>query len=205
MGCLKAIIFCILMILSFGNLKAYSIEEQGRSSAPGMYANPADVGMINKITFSSKQPVVATYLFYWYNHDTREAFYDGEGKDILTHHPVESDGYSWANPDWYYREFKDMMAAGIDVVLPVYWGYPDFRDNWSFWGLAPLVKAQERMLKEGLTHPKNWIVLWLCRPYVKQYGIQSGSNHNKRQRVALCKHPGLLFIYPPAIQSMYRW
>ncbi len=100
------------------------------------------------------QPQVATYLFYWYNSDRGIGFQNAQGKHLLTHHPWNPVGYSWDNPDWYYRELKDMASAGIDIVLPVYWGYPGGEETWSFVGLAPLVEAERRLLAEGVKAPK---------------------------------------------------
>ena len=51
------------------------------------------------------------------------------------------------------------MAAGIDVVLPVYWGAPSERDpmadlHWSFEGLGPLVQALDELVAEGKRPPR---------------------------------------------------
>jgi hypothetical protein len=52
-----------------------------------------------------------------------------------------------------------MTAAGIDVVLPVYWGAPSEHDarahlHWSFEGLGPLVKAAAELEREGKRPPR---------------------------------------------------
>jgi hypothetical protein len=54
-----------------------------------------------------------------------------------------------------------MMDAGIDVVLPVFWGEPAQRlpnepvsaQPWSFSGIPPLVQAREDLLGEGRRPP----------------------------------------------------
>ncbi|MHB0998297.1 MAG: DUF5010 domain-containing protein [Armatimonadota bacterium] len=121
---------------------------------PGPYAKPVDPKLIDKITFSSRQPVTATYFFYWFDSYTNEGFILKDGKDAQTDHPSNPDGYSHKNPDWWYREMVDMTKAGIDIILPVYWGSPGSYDQWSFTGLVQLVEAQNRMLAEGKRPPK---------------------------------------------------
>ena len=31
---------------------------------------------------------------------------------------------SFHDPNWYHKQFSDMLAAGVDFVLPDYWGEP---------------------------------------------------------------------------------
>ena len=45
------------------------------------------------------------------------------------------------------------MDAGIDFLMPVYWGVPGKPDGWSFVGLPPLVEAHTALEKEGLKPP----------------------------------------------------
>jgi hypothetical protein len=52
-----------------------------------------------------------------------------------------------------------MIAAGIDFVLPVFWGAPSDHAPgthlyWSFEGLPPLVVAREALLREGKSPPR---------------------------------------------------
>jgi hypothetical protein len=46
--------------------------------------------------------------------------------DTLSHHPdgtkFEGD-FSYKNKEWHKYEIKNVMNAGIDVILPVYWGH----------------------------------------------------------------------------------
>jgi hypothetical protein len=51
------------------------------------------------------------------------------------------------------------MAAGIDVVLPVFWGAPSEQNpkghlHWSYEGLPPLVQAREELLRAGRQPPR---------------------------------------------------
>jgi hypothetical protein len=52
-----------------------------------------------------------------------------------------------------------MIDAGIDVVLPVYWGAPSDHApgshlSWSFEGLPPLARAAQELIREGKRPPK---------------------------------------------------
>lgn len=108
--------------------------------------------------FSAKDRLVATYYFYWYDDASRQHFVDGDGTDALTDHPAEEKGYSYKRAEWHRREMLDMIEAGIDVVLPVYWASPATHlaggDKWSWEGLPPLVAAQEKLLAEGRSPPR---------------------------------------------------
>ena len=107
-------------------------------------------------SFGQDERAVATYYFYWHDltDPARRARYEsGEFK-----RPPNPDRYSFAFPDTHYREFSDMIDAGIDFVLPVYWGEPGHpgRTNaetcpryWSTDGIAPMVEALDRLEAEG--------------------------------------------------------
>ena len=53
-----------------------------------------------------------------------------------------------------------MIDAGVDVLLPVYWGAPSERNPassyhyWSFSGLGPLVSARGEAVREGKPAPR---------------------------------------------------
>jgi hypothetical protein len=71
-------------------------------------------------------------------------------------------GFSFRSAAWHESELRDMMEAGVQVVLPVYWGEPSQRlanqpisaHPWSFSGLHPLVSAREKLVREGLAPPR---------------------------------------------------
>ena len=112
-------------------------------------------------SYRSSDRIVATYYFYWYNVDTKEHIVNGDGSDALTDHPAPQTMpyFSYASVRWHKKEFSDMMDAGIDVALPVYWGAPSEHDpkahlHWSFAGIKPMVQAREELLKEGKKPPK---------------------------------------------------
>ncbi len=121
---------------------------------PGPYARKAPETLLLKTTFKASQPVVGTYYFYWYDDTTKAHFIDHDGTDALTRHPETPVGYSYKNASWHLGELNDVAAAGIDFILPVYWGYPGDYAGWSFQGLPPLVEAARTFEKAGRSAPK---------------------------------------------------
>lgn len=107
-------------------------------------------------TFRSGDPIVATTYFYWY--DVNPADLPRKG---YTAHPTSWDDFTWRSVDWHKRQLADMEDAGIDVVLPNYWGHPGIADRpddpfyWVYGGLRTLVEAREELLREGRNPP--WI------------------------------------------------
>ncbi|MCF7847461.1 MAG: DUF5010 domain-containing protein [Kiritimatiellales bacterium] len=100
------------------------------------------------------QPVVGTHFFYWYDNESKAHFINYDGTDALTDHPSRSEGYSYKTVAWWKREMLDVKDAGLDFILPVYWGCPDAYDSWSFVGLPPLVQAWEELIREGKRPPR---------------------------------------------------
>jgi len=86
--------------------------------------------------------LVGTFYFYWFDVYSGYHFYNPDGSDSLTDHPPNSvaDAYSFKLIDWHKQELAAMMKAGIDIVLPVYWGD---KNNlfWSLPGVDNLVAA----------------------------------------------------------------
>ncbi len=105
-------------------------------------------------SYQADQPVVGTHFFYWYDIKSRAHFVDHDGTDALTDHPALSEGYSYKSAAWWERELLDVKAAGIDFILPVYWGCPGDYDSWSFTGLPPLVQAWEKLARDGKQPPR---------------------------------------------------
>jgi hypothetical protein len=109
--------------------------------------------------FSAKDRLVATYYFYWYDDESGAHFRNPDGSDALTDHPVDPKGYSYKSAAWHKKQMEDMIDAGIDLVLPVFWGCPADRaapagEAWSYAGLPALVAAQEELLAQGRTPPR---------------------------------------------------
>jgi hypothetical protein len=71
----------------------------------------------------------------------------------LTLHPPDSyiSTYSKTDVVFHQRELSDMAAAGIDVVLPVYWGDPGNVAEWSVPGLQVMVQAEQAMAQANVT------------------------------------------------------
>jgi len=110
-------------------------------------------------SYTMQDRIVGTYYFYWYCAETKDHLVDEDGSDALTDHPATLDGFSYRSTAWHKKELRDMMAAGIDVVLPVFWGAPSEQDaraglHWSYTGLARLVEAREELLREGKRPPR---------------------------------------------------
>jgi hypothetical protein len=103
----------------------------------------------------------------------------------LTDHPPTLVGFSYKNVDWHAQQLADMTAAGIDVLLPVYWGTPLGDQPWSDAGLPKLVAARERLLRQG----KN-------PPAIGMFYDTSTLQHNRRgYHVDLTSPAGRLWFY----------
>jgi hypothetical protein len=90
----------------------------------GPCVNPKPADFAEATSFRGTDRIVGTYYFYWYDGPSRSHLIDGDGTDALTTHPPTLEGLSWKSVAWHRRQLEDMMAAGIDVVLPVFWGAP---------------------------------------------------------------------------------
>jgi uncharacterized protein YecT (DUF1311 family) len=122
--------------------------------APGKFW-PVSTEQLEAIeSYDLGQRIVGTHFFYWYDIRSKEHFVNRDGSDALTDHPTRTDDYSYNSVDWWKRELQDVTAAGIDFILPVYWGCPGSYDSWSFAGLPPLVQAWEQLQAEGRRPPR---------------------------------------------------
>ncbi|MHC4888066.1 MAG: DUF5010 domain-containing protein [Planctomycetota bacterium] len=104
-------------------------------------------------SFKLGQPVVGTSYFYWYDIDTKSHIIDHDDTDALTTHPADMNDISYKRISWHKQQLKDMIAAGVDFLLPVFWGVPGKYKGWSFTGLTPLVEAHSILEKEGYRPP----------------------------------------------------
>ncbi len=107
---------------------------------------------------ASLPPTVFTYFYYWYD-DVTGAHLETE---FLTNALPTDPAPSWRNVDWFRKELSDMIEAGIDVVLPVYWGTTE---EWSTAGLPNLAQAWQEMKDQGQEPPE--IGLFLDTPILK--------------------------------------
>jgi hypothetical protein len=104
-------------------------------------------------SFKQGQPIVGTTYFYWYDIDTKSHIVNDDGTDALTDHPTDMKTISYKRPAWHKQQLIDMMGAGIDFLMPVFWGVPGKYDGWSFAGLPPLVEAHSILQAEGKKPP----------------------------------------------------
>ena len=126
-------------------------EAGGLPPPPGPYASQGGGS-----SFSTAQKLLTTYHFYWYDKFTGAHTSGGDG---LQDHPPSLDKppFSWKSQAWFEKELADLAAAGIDVMLPVYWGFPNGDKNlneWSNGGLQTLVAAQRAVRAKGLPAPR---------------------------------------------------
>lgn len=126
--------------------------------APGPHIDlkPGDFAQARR--FGPGDKVVMTHYFYWYDAPSGAHIVDHDGTDALTTHPPTLEGFSYKNVAWHKQQLRDMVAAGIDVVLPVFWGTPADQEPgtsmyWSFEGLPPMVQALDELKAEGIEPP----------------------------------------------------
>jgi hypothetical protein len=113
-------------------------------------------------SFGATQRLVLTPYFYWYDVYSGEHLVNADGSDALTDHPPTFTGFSYRSPAWHRTQLLDMTEAGIDIVLPVYWGEPSSRlagkpitqQPWSYAGIPPLVEAREALVAQGRQPPR---------------------------------------------------
>ena len=122
-------------------------------SPPGRYIHLTQDDLADVSSFHSGQPIVGTYFFYWYNIYTKGHFINSDCSDALVDHPASQEDYSYTSADWWMREMRDVTAAGIDFIAPVYWGVPGY-DSWSFQGIPKLVEAWDGLTNAGETPPR---------------------------------------------------
>jgi len=104
-------------------------------------------------SFKHGQPVVGTTYFYWYDIDSKNHIINRNGTDALTTHPADMNNISYKRASWHSEQLKDMIASGVDFLMPVFWGVPGKYDGWSFEGLPPLVEAHSALQRDGLRPP----------------------------------------------------
>ena len=125
---------------------------------PGPYlsANGTDFSLDS---FGATQPLVTTYFFYWF--DATFLSQQARGFDVFPYHPTDQATTSFYDPAWYHKQFTDMLAAGVDFVLPDYWGEPGQYAKrvapapelnlFATQGLPPMLAALQQLDQEG--HP----------------------------------------------------
>ncbi|SDX18708.1 DUF5010 domain-containing protein [Nitrosomonas communis] len=151
---------------------------------PGHYLKHEPLSVHIREAFGRDQPVVGTYYFYWYDTNTKEHILDPDGTDALTNHPIDSTGMSYRSSTWHSQQLGDILAAGIDFILPVYWGYPGSGPNWSLTGIPPLIEAAQKLEKEGIRPPR-----------IGMFYDTSTLKRNNKEHVDLTKPEGKEWFY----------
>ena len=101
-------------------------------------------------TFTQGKPIIGTTYFYWYDIDTKSHIVNYDGSDALTTHPADMENISYKRSSWHEQQLRDMIAADIDFLMPVFWGVPGKYEGWSFQGLGPLVAAHDALIKRAM-------------------------------------------------------
>jgi hypothetical protein len=143
--------------MALGSLKLFAAP--AIPPAFGSSTNLATKDFAGVPSFGATQRIVGTYFFYWYDVYSKSHIIDGDGTDALTTHPATLDDFSYRSVRWHKQQLADMIAAGIDVVLPVFWGAPSEQGtnthlHWSYAGIPKLVEAREELLREGKQPPR---------------------------------------------------
>ena len=164
---------CLGLLLCIGSCyTAFASENQLPEQPPGRFFPLRAKDHLNTPSFEAGRPVVGTTYFYWYDIDTRSHIIDGDGTDALTTHPADMDDISYKRPSWHAAQLTDMIDAGIDFLMPVFWGVPGKYDGWSFKGLPPLVEAHNALEDKGLSPPA--IGLFYDTSILKYNGFEKG-------------------------------
>jgi hypothetical protein len=123
-------------------------------AAPGESIGLAAEDLKAVESFKASDPIIGTYLFYWYDVYSKAHLINGDGTDACTTHPSSWDDYSYKSTRWWREQLTDIRSAGVDFAAPVYWGFPNGYEAWSFEGLPRLVEACDAMRAAGEKHPK---------------------------------------------------
>lgn len=120
---------------------------------PGPYIGMSAETHAAVMTYKRGQSILGTSYFYWYDSDSGAHIFNTDGSDALTNHPAKMEGLSYLSPAWHEKELRDVKAAGIDFIMPVYWGVPGQYETghfaWSVVGIPPLVKAHDAIVALG--------------------------------------------------------
>lgn len=90
-------------------------------SHPGPYRSPTQRSFPIQ-SFGASQKVVATYFFYWFDAATYRDSQTRRSFDPCPFHPPNLETIGFLDPDWYEKEFRDMVSAEIP---PQHWAAID--------------------------------------------------------------------------------
>lgn len=94
--------------------------------------------------------LLMTYYFYWYDATTGAHL---NPPAVMNNHFPPSPPPSWRSAEWHRKQLQDMAAAGIDIVMPVYWGFDRPQDGWSTQGLPILAQGWRLAKAQGQNPP----------------------------------------------------
>jgi hypothetical protein len=122
---------------------------------------PIKAGQSAPSTWTTDDKLVAAYYFYWYDVYSGAHMIAPDDSDYITNHPPDSylSNFSYTEVSWHRRELLDMMAARIDIALPVFFGDRFNEPDWSILGLQNLVAAELALIGEGQAPPKIGLFL----------------------------------------------
>ena len=183
-------IFLLVLIVAWVRV-ALSVGAELPDKPPGKFFPLKAKDHKNADSFKWGQPVVGTTYFYWYDIDTKSHIIDHDGTDALTTHPADMNDISYKRVSWHKRQLSDMIAAGIDFLMPVFWGVPGQYEGWSFVGLPPLVEAHTTLQKQGLRPPA--IGMFYDTSILKWNGFNEGVSYH----VDLTTDFGKKWFYTP--------
>jgi hypothetical protein len=149
--------FCSVALLSLAmTIVSHPGDEHWfqEPAAPGKSIGLTRADLQTVTSFRANDPIIGTYLFYWYDAKSKAHLLDSDGTDACTTHPVSWDDYSYQSARWWREQLTDIRSAGIDFAAPVYWGCPDDHGAWSFQGLPHLVEACDSMQAAKEKYPK---------------------------------------------------
>ncbi len=150
-----------LPLVLLWTLTTHPAETSGATfnAPPGSHIDPTLVATEAIPSWNTTDRLVLTPYFYWYDVWSQGHLLNPDETDALTTHPITLTGFSYKSTQWHKTQLRDMEAAGIDVVLPVYWGDPSqLREigpsHWSYAGIPPLVAARSALVAEGHAPPR---------------------------------------------------
>lgn len=149
---------------TLGHLSFRLVNDGGQNSlliampdvqGPPDHLLPPDASALaQRTSWTGSDKLAGTTYFYWYRWPNN-GFTNPDQTDSHTNHLVNPELASWESVPWHKGEMLDVLDAGLDMIWPVYWGYPGELDgSWSVEGLGPLQDALDELAAEGDTPPK---------------------------------------------------
>lgn len=157
---MRRLSFMIMVTVLFAALPVHA-DPLPETPPPGKHFRLTPADHQGADSFKAGQPIVGTTYFYWYDVYSGAHIRDPDGTDALTTHPPAEAmaDLSYKSERWHYSQLQDAALAGIDFIMPVFWGVPgqyqEGRFAWSLAGLPPLVAGHDRMLQEHQQDPSR--------------------------------------------------